>query len=514
MKAVSISTLFVLLLAAGAFAQNPQSDSTGMHMPSGTKPDLQPQGQATPEQQGGMEGMEMRTPEGTASHVAEVQEPENPLQRTGSITSVPDLLQDAQKVPAKQLADFEALALKNNPTLKQAQSIAKADTGLAHQAGLWPNPSVGYQGEEIRGGVFRGGEQGGFVQQKVVLGGKLRLRRDVYEQQQKADQLGMEEQKLDVRGAVEMHFYSALALLRRVAIQRELLSVAMDAEKTAHQLANVGQADAPDVLQAEAEAEQAKLDFVRAERDYIQSYQQIAAIAGDPQMPVSLLDGDLENPPIIDPEKYVQDLVANSPTLRRAQQEATQAEAALARDKHESIPDLILRAGLQQDLELNEFSGSPVGVIGFATAGIQIPLFNRNQGNVQASRANLENAQQEVERTRLQLLQNAQPLLQQYLTGKFEAERYSKEIIPRAQRAYELYLLKYRNMAAAYPEVLVSQRTLFQAKDAYIRTLGEIWTTSVQLQNYLLADGLRAPVPSGNTSTQINLPTNASGGTE
>jgi cobalt-zinc-cadmium efflux system outer membrane protein len=96
------------------------------------------------------------------------------------------------------------------------------------------------------------------------------------------------------------------------------------------------------VLQAEAEAEIAKLEFVRAQRNYIQSYQQLAAIAGDPQMPLSVLDGDLENPPLIDPEKYLQDLVANSPTLKRAQQEANRAEAALTRDKHESVPDLFL----------------------------------------------------------------------------------------------------------------------------------------------------------------------------
>jgi len=511
MKTISTAIFVVLLHAGSAFAQNPPNAYPAMQMPSATEPSTPTHTQAKPEH-GAMEDMEMRTPESTASHVAAVQEPENSSRRTGSNTPVPDLLQEAQHLPPKHLADFEALALKHNPTLKQAQSMTEIDGGLARQAGLWPNPAVGYQGDEIRGGVFRGGEQGGFVQQNIVLGGKLRLRRNVYEQQQKAAQIAVEEQKLDVRGAVEMHFYSALALLRKIALQRELLGIAMDAATTAHQLANVGQADAPDVLQAEAEAEIAKLEFVRAQRNYIQSYQQLAAIAGDPQMPLSVLDGDLENPPLIDPEKYLQDLVANSPTLKRAQQEANRAEAALARDKHESIPDLFLRGGLQQDLELNEFSGSPVGVIGFATAGIQIPLFNRNQGNVQASRANLENAQQEVERVKLQMLQTAQPLLQRYLTSRLEAERYSKEIIPRAQRAYELYLLKYSNMAAAYPAVLVSQRTLFQVKEAYIRTLGEIWSTSVQLQNYFLTDGLSAPTPSGSMSTQINLPTSATGG--
>jgi cobalt-zinc-cadmium efflux system outer membrane protein len=174
----------------------------------------------------------------------------------------------------------------------------------------------------------------------------------------------------------------------------------------------------------------------------------------------------------------------------------------------------LLRAGAQQNREINDLSGRPVGAQGFATASIQIPIFNRNQGNVEAAQAKVERAQQEVERIRLQLLQTAKPLVQQYMITKFESEQYRQQIIPHAQRAYDLYLGKYRNMAAAYPAVLVSQRTLFQLKDDYARTLGELWATSVQLQNYLLVDGMTAPAASGSTSTQINLPTTNSGGTD
>jgi len=85
-------------------------------------------------------------------------------------------------------------------------------------------------------------------------------------------------------------------------------------------------------------------------------------------------------------------------------------------------------------------------------------------------------------------------------------------MIPWAQRAYELYLQKYRSMAAAYPEMIISQRTFFQLQETYARVLGELWTTAVQLHNYLLVDGLSAPRPSGSTSTQSNLPTGGSGG--
>ncbi len=84
-------------------------------------------------------------------------------------------------------------------------------------------------------------------------------------------------------------------------------------------------------------------------------------------------------------------------------------------------------------------------------------------------------------------------------------------MIPRAQRAYELYLQKYRNMAAAYPEVIISQRTLFQLQESYVQALAGLWTSAVQLQNYLLVDGLTAPRVTTSTSTQGNLPTGGSG---
>jgi outer membrane protein, heavy metal efflux system len=494
MKRTVPAALVALLLGIGARAQTQEHENMSrMQRPL--------------ESQRGMEPMEMQGPQEINAHVSGVQEPENPSRKTGSNLPVPDLLEAAKTVPARSLDEFEALALKNNPTLKQAEAIARVSAGLERQAGLWPNPSVGYQGEQIRGGSFGGGEQGGFVQQTIPLGGKLGLRRNVFEQQKKSDEIGVQEQQVSVRGAVQLQFYTALTRLRVVEVQRSLMGLASDAATTVHQLANVGQADAPDVLQAEVEAEQAKLEFVKAQRDYIQSYTELAAIAGELQTPIALLTGDLDHPPAIDTDRYLDDLLQNAPTVKRAQQEAVRADAELARNKREAIPDLTVRAGVQQNLELLEPPMHEVGVQSFATAGIQIPIFNRNQGNVQAAKAKVERANEEVARIRLQLVQAAQPLLQRYLISRVEEERYRTQLIPRAERAYELYLGKYRHMAAAYPEVIVSQRTLFQLEDSYARILGELWTTAVQLRNYLLADAVSTPRTGGSASMQINLPT-------
>lgn len=537
----AISLSFALLLATAASAQEHQHSMPGMQMPAqkkpqqperkltqpgpiggpgmqtprGSLPTIEQQQQAQPEHEMQMENMEMRSPQTTPSHIRDLQEPENPDRKIGDNSPIPDLLEGARKGEMLKIEVFEQFAIKNNPTMKQAQAIAGQSSALARQAGLWPNPTIGYQGEEIRGGSSRGGQQGGFVQQTIVLGRKLRQRQNVFEQQHLSDALGIEEQKLNILGAVRVQFFEALAAQKTVEVRSRTLQLAIDAAATAHQLSNVGQADAPDILQTEVEAEQAKLDFTRAQREYIQAFNTLAALSGQPALKLALLQGDLEQIPEIDVEHWVEKATQESPSVKRAVQEAKRAEAALTRDKHEAIPDLSLTAGLQQNREINPESMRPIGAQAFAAASIQIPLFNRNQGNVEASRLEFERAKQEIDRIKLGLTLGAQPLLRRYAMEKLEVERYKTQLIPRAQRAYELYLQKYRNMAAAYPQVIISQRTYFQLQENYVRALGELWNSAVQLQNYLFADGLSAPQPSGaGRSTEVNLPTTGSGGTQ
>ena len=425
-----------------------------------------------------------------------------------------DLLTEVARRPALRLKDFEDLALANNPAIKQAESLVRRSAGQARQAGLYPNPSAGYTGEEIRGGSFGGGENGGFIQQNIVLGGKLGLRRRVFEEQRREDELGVIEQRYRLTAEVGEQFYSALAAQELANLQRSLSRIADDAVETAHQLANVGQADEPDILQAEEEAQQAVIDYVAAQRNYLQAFSSLAVVVGKPELPVSPLEGRLDDWPKLDTEQVLATVVRDSPSVKRAQQAVQQAEAKLRSAQREAVPNLQLRAGIRQDSEpLNEAAtkSTSVGAIGFVTLGVSIPIFNRNQGNVQAARAELERAQADVTRVQLSLRRMVQPFVQNYLTGQLEAERYKSVMIPRATRSYQLYLAKYRQMAAAYPQVIISQRTLFQLQVNYLRVLERLWVNAIALRNFSLSGALDPPVPSGSVSTTINLPTSGDG---
>ena len=432
---------------------------------------------------------------------------QNAAQQTRLQPPVPDLLKDMAGRPPMHLDQFKQFALTANPTLQQANALVRQSAAQARQMGLLPNPSVGYEGSEIRGGSFRGGEQGAFVQQTFVLGGKLGLRRNAFEEQRREHEFAEAEQRSRVLSDVAQSYYRTLGAQELVKVRRNLVELANDAVETAHQLANVGQADAPDVLQAEVEAEQATVDYTTAQRRYIQEFRILAALAGKPDLPPSPLAGDLREMPTIDPDRILNDILQDSPSIKRARQAVLQAEAEWKSARRESIPDLQIRAGLQQNFEpLNGSGGAAVGAQGFVTASVALPIFNRNQGNADAAKADVERARAELERVQLSLRRSAQPLIQAYLSGRAEADGYKNEMIPRAARAYQLYLAKYRQMGAAYPQVIVSQRTWFQLQAAYVSVLQSVWSNAIALQNYTLSGGLDAPIPSGTTSTGVNPP--------
>jgi len=483
----------------GTHGKKKQQLPGDMQMPMPDDPAAQKETQSEKNSERQQQGQEQGGKPGAASDskstthdTLRLQEPENPDFHIGSNKPAPLLLGEISKRAPMPLQAFLDAAEKGNPTLPQSNAVVQQSLQQARQVGLYPNPSVGYQGEQIRGGAYGGG-QGGFVQQSIVLGGKLRARSNVYKQQAGSNILGVEEQHFRIRNDVMQAFYTTLTSQAIVVERQNLLNVAQDALTTAHQLANVGQADAPDVLQAEVETEQAKIDFVAAQRDFLQNF--------------SALAGELDQPPVFDSEAKVADIVVNSPTLKRARQEVVVAESRLNDAKREAIPDLLLRAGEQDNREtLVEVPRRRVGPQTFASIGVNIPLWNHNQGNVGAAKAEVERARQDVTRTQLLLKQQAEPLAQSYETARFQAERYREELIPRARRAYELYLTKYQQTAEAYPQVIVSQRTLFQVQIGYLQSLETVWATGAALQNYTLRGGLESSIQSGQDSTTLNLP--------
>src|SRR5436190_2103863 len=95
------------------------------------------------------------------------------------------------------LPALQSMALSNNPTIRQAAADINAARGGAIQAGLYPNPNVGFQGDSI-GQAGTDGSLGGFFEQTIKTGGKLGLARAAAAMDVRNAQLALRKTQLDV----------------------------------------------------------------------------------------------------------------------------------------------------------------------------------------------------------------------------------------------------------------------------------------------------------------------------
>jgi cobalt-zinc-cadmium efflux system outer membrane protein len=436
-------------------------------------------------------------------------QPEMEMHHHGAIPEVmPQFphLGDSQRVapgPVYQLEDLERMATAHNPTLGQAQRGVEAARGRERQSALYPNPTVGYEGEEIRGGAYGGGEQGFFVEQPIILAGKLTLNRKVGAGEVKQRQAEAEAQRRRVENDVRMAYYHVLAGQERLAIERDLVSIAQSTVHILHQLGNVGQADETEVLEAEAEEQRMEVAAGVTQHMLQRQWTALASVVGVPSMPdgsvAGRIDADL---PSLDDRKLLTSLLAASPAVQSARAGVERAEAALHRAQRELIPDLTFKGGLQQNYEpLGAAGGRQVGLQGFAEIGLHLRLWDRNQGGIAAAHADLEGAQDELSRVDLALRKSSAMYTEDYRSALLTADRYRVEILPRLERAYTLMTAQYGEMTASFIRVLNLQRLLYENENGYIDALEQVWTSSTALSGFLLEGGLMAP-----DSMELDMP--------
>lgn len=419
----------------------------------------------------------------------------------GTPTPVQEIVRPRREVipaePVVRLEDLEQMAAQRNPTLAQAEAAIRAAEGRRRQAGLFPNPVAGYFLEEF---AFKSpgetAEQGAFIEQTIPLGGKLSKAKRVFEREKDQAVILAEAQRLRVTNAIRVLYYETLGAQRLVELRDDLSQLAREAVDVTKELANVGQADRPDHLEIEIEAERAEIDFLRAQNDWQRSWRTLAAMIGNPQLTPSRLAAtpDEEFQPLNETQ-LLDTLLSQSPDVRVAQAGVERARAVVARARAERIPDLFVRGGLGYNYERFEplvpsVAGERKGLEGRLEVGVNVPIFNRNQGGIAAAEAELAIAERDLDRLQLVLRSRFASGFREYRNAQQVVERYRTQVVPKARDAYQLYLSNFRQMAAAYPQVLIAQRTLFQVEVEYARALIQLRQRAIELRGFLLEGGL------------------------
>jgi outer membrane protein TolC len=381
---------------------------------------------------------------------------------------------------------LEAMACQNNPTLLQAQGQIEGELGKAIQAGLWPNPTLSYVQEQIGVNGTPGEFVGGTISQRIVTGHKLDLSRAKFLARTQAAEWHALEQQYRVLNDVRVHYFRARGHYDLVQIHRELLKSAEDNVLTTREQYNVGQATRAQVHLANVALQRARLDLLRNENDYRQSFEALTALVGVdlPLAPLATsLEGDLTP---VDYQDALVRLVSQSPQLQAARSKLESDRITIRRELVEPVPDIVVEAGVGRNFEADQTTAA-------ARVGIELPIFDRNQGTIRQAEADFARQQGEIRRLELILKQELARTYRDYLTALQHATNYGEVILPEARSAYELQLRSYKDDRITWPEVLRTQENYFMFRAEYIRNLMAWRENEILISGFLLHGGLMAP---------------------
>lgn len=404
----------------------------------------------------------------------------------------PPINREAAAPPEWTLPQLQQMALEHNPTLVQARMRVAAARGACLQVGLYPNPIIGYVGDEI-GNERRAGQQGAVVSQEIVTAGKLRLSRATASHEVQQAQWEATAQEQRVLNDAAAGFYDVLAAQRAVELSEQLLRISEESVRAAEQLFAAKEVSRVDVLEAQTEAETTRLRLRTARNRSQAAWQRLAAVLGQPDMPLLTLAGRLEEDlPLLAWEEVLQQLMVRSPELARAREGVQRTRSALARQCAERVPNFDLQASVQHDnASKDDFTS--------IEARFPLPVFNRNQGNIARAQAEIIGAQHEVQRLELELRDRLAGAFQRYNDAREEVDAYQQRILPNARNTLDLVRAGYQQGEVSYIGLLTAQRTYFNAALNHLESLRRLRTNTVAIQGGLLTGALREPGQPGAT---------------
>ncbi len=393
----------------------------------------------------------------------------------------------AENPPALPLApptavdDFVRIAVTQNPRLARATIAIDAAQGHYVQAGLYPNPDLAITWDEIGDRTGNGILYAPKITQTIVTGKKLPLSQLVAARAVDQATLELIGERYAVVGSVRAGFYETLALQQRIEILTELSKLAEDAAKSGATLLENKRIARLDLIQLEVERERFRAERDAAAKELPAAYRRLAAVTGNNSLPVDAVAGSLDGLPSYDLEQVRVAVLNANPEVRVAKVAVDRAQAALRRAEVEPIPNVSVYGGFVRQYENKSYDGA-VGV------SMPIPVWNWNQGNIRTAKAELGMAVQNVGRVENELANRVATAFQLYAAARERAERFRREIIPRAEETYKLSLEAFKGGQFEYLRVIAAQRTIAEARLELNKSLADAWKAAAELSGMLLEE--------------------------
>lgn len=374
-------------------------------------------------------------------------------------SDLPMIIPREGPVPAEltlQQALEEAEA--RSPLIVAARASVQAAEARIRQANFRANPELSVEVENFAGSGrlsgIRGTETTVAVSQRLDLGGRRQARVGAARAELTGQRLRLAVARADLAEAVRQQFANAATARDRLTLARANEGRARELSRVANILVDAGREPPLRGLRARSAAAQAAAELTSAEAEERASRGTLSSLFGVGSPPESVIGSLLDlQPRNIDPAQSIE--------VRLAEAERLSAEALLRQELVERTLDPAVGVGVRHVRELGAVA---------LVAGLSMPLptFNRNQGNIEAARANVRAAEARLNGALALATVRVRNAVTNLEAAAVRVEALERAAVPEAAEALRLAQLSYQAGKASLLELLDSQNAFSAAQRALI----------------------------------------------
>lgn len=393
-------------------------------------------------------------------------------------------------------------ALVRRADLLAARARVEAARARARQAGLRPNPTLeaGYGTPRLLGGEAELDFSIG-VSQLFELGGKRRLRTDAARLEAERAEAELRALEQQVASEVRAAFARTAAAGKLVETLDQSVALSEDLERATAARLKEGDVAAVDLDVVRVELERLRAERARAQADLEAAMIGLRAAVGlDPETPLRIAPLE-DRPPRLDFSlAELTDMALSERADLRAARLAESASAArLKLAEARRTPDVAAVARFSRSKQIVDL---PERIGGVAldrddelTFGVQleIPVFNRNQGEIAAAASEQVQATKEREFLEASIKRDVALAYRRYLAAAESLSLYADRIVPQSEAVLRRVRAAYGLGEFSIFDVLQEQRRLVENQTRYREAVRDYYAALADLERAVGAPLLRQP---------------------
>lgn len=387
----------------------------------------------------------------------------------------------AQRMDNNELTIENAVnkGIKNSYELQILLKAIDASEALKMQNSLYPNPEFAIVAENILGSNgfsgLRGSEITASLSQNILLAGKLSKLEKVSEVDISLAEWDYEAKRLEIVTDIRKAFTKAIVIKKLIEKNNELFKISNELVLNLNKRVKVGRISPAEVSRAKIILNNLEIEISSLNSEYESSIFELSILINDPNLIIESVDGEVKFVEEIIQYDSLYTMLKNNPNLKRFESEYSRQKAVISYEESKSVPDLTLSAGYRRLSEKN----ANTFLIG---ASMPIPIFDSNQGNIQASRIDLDKKRLEYEQTKNRFTLKLNLLYNRLRMLIDTSSKLKSGSIPEAVEAFRI--IKEGNLRGRFTilDMLDVERTLFEIENQYLNIQGEINALLVEIE--------------------------------